>query len=128
MNFYRPVLALGRSLARLRTLIIFATALALTSAAFGQGKSAVTVDLTARKIAFVDGKESLESAEKAKPGDVIQYAATYRNTSTAAVKNLQATVPIPQGLELIADSAKPEAAQASVDGNNFKPMPLTEEV
>ena len=106
-----------------------AAALALLVAAshtaWGQTKSAVAVNLEAKKVVTAaDGKESLESAAKAKPGDFIQYEAAYRNTSGDAVKNVQATVPVPDGLAFAADSAKPAGALASTDGKNFEPMPL----
>jgi uncharacterized repeat protein (TIGR01451 family) len=114
----RPGRALNSALA-------LAFALALSSHAFAQGKGDVTVNLTAKKVVVTDGKESLESAGTAKPGDLIQYEAVYRNTTQAAVRNLQAIVPVPQGMALVTDAAKPAAAQASVDGKNFAPMPLT---
>lgn len=93
-----------------------------------QGKSAVEVKLTAKKLVAEDGRESFRAAEQAKPGDAIQYDAVYRNVSGGAVKNLLATVPIPQGLAFIPDSAKPAGAQASLDGVAFAPIPLMREV
>jgi hypothetical protein len=44
------------------------------------------------------------------------------------VKNLLATVPIPEGLVFVADSAKPVGAHASSGGKNFEPIPLMREV
>ena len=77
---------------------------------------------------MTDGKESFVKADKAGPGDVIQYEAVYRNTTKETLKNIAATVPIPQGMTLVADSAKPAAELASLDGKNFNPLPLMHEV
>ena len=92
--------------------------------AHAQVKSAVSVGLTAKKVTAADGKESLVPAEHAKPGDVIEYDAVYQNNSNAAVHNLLATVPVPNGLAFSPDSVKPAGALASVDGKNFEPIPL----
>jgi uncharacterized repeat protein (TIGR01451 family) len=88
----------------------------------------VKVSLVAQRVVIADGKETLVEADKAKPGDTIQYAATYRNVGQGTAVNVGATVPIPAGLEFVADSAKPAAEQASVDGKNFSPIPLMHEV
>ena len=88
----------------------------------------VGVDLSAKRVIFNEGNESLVSAEKAKPGDTIQYDAVYKNSGNAPVTNVVATVPIPAGLALTADSAKPVAEQASLDGKNFGAVPLMREV
>jgi uncharacterized repeat protein (TIGR01451 family) len=97
--------------------------LTTTSALFA--KDDVTVKLTASKVALdKEGKEKLAAADEAKPGDLLQYEAVYRNESKAAVKGLEATVPIPAGLELLSDSAKPAGASASTDGKDFAAVPL----
>jgi uncharacterized repeat protein (TIGR01451 family) len=81
--------------------------------------------LSAQLVVTEDGKETLRPAEKAKPGDIIQYQAVYRNGGTAATKNVAVTLPIPTGLALVSDSAKPSAEQATRDGRNFTAVPLT---
>jgi len=101
--------------------------LALTSSILAQAPD-VRVELIGKRVVFTDGKESLVSADKAGPGDVIQYESVYRNTGKAAAKNVAATVPIPQGMALVTDSAKPAAEQASLDAKDFGPVPLTREV
>jgi len=93
-----------------------------------QGPADVRVNLTAKRVAVTDGEESLVSAEKAKPGEVIQYEAVYKNDGDAAVRNIAATVPIPAGLAFVEGSTKPPAAEASLDGKTFAPIPLTKEV
>ena len=75
-----------------------------------------------------DGKDAFASADRARPGDVVEYVATYRNTSRQAVSNLQATVPIPGDMEFIAGSAQPASANASTDGRAYAPLPLRRKV
>ena len=55
---------------------------------------------------------------------MIEYAATYRNSSRAPVSNLEATLPIPPHTEYLAGSAQPATAQASVDARSFSRQPL----
>jgi uncharacterized repeat protein (TIGR01451 family) len=75
-----------------------------------------------------DGRESLVPAASVRPGDVIEYAATYRNTGRAPLTGVQATVPIPPNTEYVAGSADPENARASVDGVAYAAMPLKRKV
>lgn len=88
--------------------------------------SSVDVQLQARVlIDTADGKETFRSADRAQPGDVIDYKVTYANKTAALVKGVQATLPIPADSTVyIPDSAQPVAVQASVDGNRFEPVPL----
>lgn len=111
----------------LLTLCFFAASLAFGPAALAQSP-AVTSSLTAQKVETLEGKAVLKPAAKGRPGDVIEYSGTYRNVSAAAVNRLQATVPVPPGTTLIADSAQPALAQASTDGTRFAPMPLMRSV
>jgi uncharacterized repeat protein (TIGR01451 family) len=93
--------------------------------AVAQPKAPVESRLEARRVEVAaDGKESFSSAADAKPGDLIEYTATYRNTGKSAVRDLQATLPIPQGTEYVAGSARPANAKASVDAVSFADMPL----
>lgn len=80
--------------------------------------------LVARKVVTVGGRESFAEAATAKPGDVIEYVATYRNAGKDAITGLQATLPIPGQTELVAGSARPTKARASLDGLAFSDMPL----
>ena len=104
-------------------------ALALVAGAFcvpaiAHADGTVRVTLTAQHVTTTAGHEKLESADKARPGDVIEYRAVYRNDGTTAVRQLMATLPIPVGLEYLASSALPAAAQASLDGRTYAPVPL----
>ena len=89
----------------------------------------VETRLEARKVTrAADGRETLGPAESVRPGDVIEYTATYRNKGAAAVKNLEATLPIPANTELLAATARPANALASTDASRFSPMPLKRSV
>lgn len=97
--------------------------------AWGQGREPVETRLEARKVVrAADGTETLASADAARPGEILEYAATYRNTGKRAVTNLAATLPIPPNTELVAGSARPANAQASVDGRTFAVPPLKRRV
>ncbi|MGZ5033767.1 MAG: hypothetical protein ACXWAC_11270 [Usitatibacter sp.] len=85
--------------------------------------------LEARKVvATADGGETFGSAGLARPGDVIEYVVTYRNTGSEPVKNLVATLPIPPDTELVPGSARPATAQAGVDTKAFGDIPLKRSV
>ena len=86
---------------------------------------AVQTTLEARKVVVAaDGRERLVPAETAKPGDVIEYVVTSRNTGRDTVRNLSATLPIPGNTQLIEGSARPANAKASLDAQRFDYMPL----
>ena len=91
--------------------VIFATGLALGQATFAQ--SQVSSTLLAQRVEMVDGKAVLKPATQSKPGEVIDYSSTYKNSGTAAVEKLVATVPVPVGTTLLAGSAEPAQALAS---------------
>jgi uncharacterized repeat protein (TIGR01451 family) len=92
-------------------------------------KNDVVVTLKAQKVMRApDGSEVLQVADRAMPGEVIQYDAVYKNQSGTGVRNLVPTLPIPRGLEYIPDSAKPAPAKASLDGKVFEALPLKRKV
>ena len=88
----------------------------------------LVVSLVRQKVVLFDGKESLQSAEVAKPGDILDEVATYLNKSTAPIKQLQATLPVPPNTELLLASVKPGGAMASTDGNQFSSLPLKRKI
>ncbi len=90
--------------------------------------SPVEAKLVRSKIVMVDGKETLQDAAVAKPGDVLQEVATYTNKSTGTISKLEATLPIPKNTELVAGSVSPNTAMASTDGVNFSAMPLKRKI
>lgn len=92
-------------------------------------KNPVAISLTAQKVTKdAEGKEQLKPADHAMPGEVVQYDALYKNTSSAGVKNLAPTLPIPPGLEFLPETVSPMPAFASVDGRTFAPFPLVRKV
>jgi uncharacterized repeat protein (TIGR01451 family) len=71
-----------------------------------------------------DGKEALLPADKAAPGDTLEYQTLHKNNGKSAIKSLTATLPLPEGISYVPGSAKPANAQASVDGKVFAAIPL----
>lgn len=103
------------------------TGLVIGLGAQAQGLSSspgLTSKLTASRVELVDGKTVLLPAVNAKPDDVVEYSASYTNSGTKPIERIQAVVPVPVGTILVANSAKPASAQASLDGVNFFVMPL----
>ena len=84
----------------------------------------VKVVLTASKIVLVNDKEQKEPGDKAKPGEVIEYVAEYRNSGKAPVTNVVATLPVPSGMEFVPETAQPLQVMASTDERNYAPVPL----
>jgi hypothetical protein len=80
------------------------------------------------KIAVVDGKEVVQSADIAKPGDILEEVATYTNASKSTLRQFEPTLPVPANTELQIASVKPPNAKASIDGINFAAMPLKRKV
>lgn len=86
------------------------------------------IKLVRSKVVLDRGREVKESAALAKPGDVLEEVATYTNRSKAALKNQEATLPIPLNTELVMAGVKPGNAKASVDGKEFSALPLVSRV
>lgn len=113
----------------LRALAAFLCLFAALSASAQPNDNPLVTKLEARKVVrAADGKETFAPAETAKPGDVIEYVATYRNSGKQPIRNLEATLPIPQNTELVDGSARPAGAKASVDARTFADMPLKRRV
>jgi len=71
-----------------------------------------------------NGAETLVPADRVKPGDVIEYVATYRNTTRQPLSALVATLPIPLETEYLPGSARPANPLVSADGQRFGALPL----
>jgi len=71
-----------------------------------------------------NGKETLTKADKVKPGDLVEYRAVYHNRSKNGIEGLNASLPVPFGMEYVAKSARPATVLASVDGSKFDAVPL----
>ena len=107
---------------------ILATALlavAFLAPAIAQAGEPVHVALTAQRVITQNGHEVLAPADKASPGEVIEYRATYRNNSASPIRELVATLPIPNGVELLPSTTAPAGVEASLDGRHYAAMPLT---
>ena len=115
-----------RTMRILTALVVTVAGLGSCALAFAEGD--VTVALTAHRIMVSQGKEARLPAEQAKPGDVIEYRATYTNHGGTAVRDLQATLPVPAGLEYLPKTASPVKLLASLDGKSFAPTPLMRRV
>lgn len=84
------------------------SAKAATPAPAAQEQKAVTVELTQQKVVKDDkNRDKLVDAETVKPNDVLEYRAVYKNVSARPVKQLAATIPLPEGLEYVPTSAQP---------------------
>ena len=98
-------------------------------AAQAQQKGPLESTLEQQKVVrAADGSESRAAATSVRPGDVIEYVATYRNTGRAPITGVEATVPVPPNTEYVAGSARPATGKASVDGTTYAPMPLVRKV
>lgn len=84
----------------------------------------VKVNLQVFKVTVSNGKESLIESKTVKPGETLEYRATYSNVSKKNISNLAATLPVPKGMEFVAQSAKPLAVEATADGREFGAVPL----
>lgn len=82
------------------------------------------IKLTRQKVVIVDGKQALQDATTAKPGDELEDVATYTNKSAQVLLIPDATLPVPPNTELILNSIKPSTAFASTDGINYFALPL----
>lgn len=90
---------------------------------------AVSASLSVMRIdRTADGIETKNVADRAKPGDLLEYVATYSNTTGEAKRDFTTTIPVPAGTDYIAGSAKPIPQLASTDGIAFSPLPLMREV
>lgn len=100
-----------------------------SGAAHAQQKGPLESTLEQHKVVkAADGRESLVPATSVRPGDVIEYVATYRNTGRAPITGVEATVPVPPNTEYVDGSARPGDAKASVDGRVYAAMPLKRQV
>ena len=81
-----------------------------------------------------DGTERLETAERARPGDVIEYRLTHTNTFPDALRDLAIVGPLPEGLELLnafrsADMPAVFELRGDFDpdspGEEWSPLPVT---
>lgn len=102
---------------------IFLLAFVTTGQAVDKGD--ITAELTAYTVLVkTDGTEELRVAKRVKPGDLVLYRTEYRNQDQASVTNLVATLPVPEGMSYLPQTATPAVTTASLDGKRFAPVPL----
>lgn len=109
---------------RLLISLLATLAALLTQQAFAAEPLAATLE--AHLVVAANGKERFAAASAAKPGDVLEYRATYKNVSKAPLRAVMATLPVPAaGVEYLSNSAMPAGpVEASLDGLQFAPVPL----
>lgn len=88
----------------------------------------ITVELTAFKVVKNAGKETLQPADKMKPGETVEYKAVYKNPDNSAVRDVKAVLPVPTGMQFVPNTAVPAAPMASTDGVNYAKLPLMRKV
>lgn len=86
------------------------------------------IKMSVDKVVQAEGKESSLPAEKVKPGDTVRYTAKYRNTSALPLRDLNAVVPIPAGMDYTPGKDLPAPSRASLDGKTFETIPLKRKV
>ena len=94
-------------------------------------KQSVTVKLAQFKVVTgPGGQERLVDASSVKPGDIVEYQATYLNRDTKPVTGLLATLPIPAGMEYLPKTASPGAdrVKAATQGGAYGVEPLQRQV
>jgi hypothetical protein len=92
-------------------------------------KSELAISLTAKKVVKqADGKEKLLAADRAFPGEVIQYDALYVNQTAKLLTSVSPTLPIPNGMIFVPNSAMPAPTEASLDGKSFQKIPILRKV
>jgi uncharacterized repeat protein (TIGR01451 family) len=104
-----------------------AIALPLSFARAAAAEDVAVVLSAARVVVGEHGAEQLVTTEAVHPGDVVEYRATYSNQGERAVRGLAATLPIPIGMVYLPTAAV-ERIEASTDGVQFAPVPLTRQV
>jgi len=94
-----------------------------------QNKTPLTIALTAQKVVKQsDGSEKFITADRALPGETIQYDTLCHNRSGKPLNNVAPMLPIPTGMVYVADSASPAPTEASLDGKTFSAIPLKRKV
>jgi len=110
------------NLSRSRGLILFAILAA--GAGLATASEPLTNTLSVHRIVGPGATETSEPASVARPGDVLEYVAEFRNTGSSTARGLSATLPLPVGTEFLPGSERPANARGSVDGVSFDTLPL----
>lgn len=112
-------------------LVFSASAQATTEpiAAPANAKPTLSAELTQMQVVLENGKEVLKPVKVVKPGDVIEYKVVYTNRTQQPVSQVMAELPLPEGLEYQARSARPmQTAEAAAKDGVFGHEPLLRNV
>jgi uncharacterized repeat protein (TIGR01451 family) len=107
----------------------FSIFLAFTQLTFAQSED-VSSTLEVYKITTnQQGEETAEEVTTITRGDTLEYQVTYTNNLPNSISNLQPVLPIPTGIEYMANTAEPEINTASLSpsGSNFQQLPIMRE-
>lgn len=108
--------------------LLFGAMLLWTSIACAADPGQVDVTLHAFQVVAAQGGKLVPITE-ARPGDVIEYQVTYRNSGHTTARQVGATLPVPPGgMAYLDGSASPGAFQVSLDGVHYATPPLKREV
>ncbi len=113
---------------KISQLVVLAALMAVGGHAAAKPEGDLAINMTQAKVVMKEGKEALELADQAKPGDVIDYTAEYHNNGAKPISALEATIPVPAGTEYVADSGKPAPNKASLNGEKYEAIPLKRKV
>ena len=107
------------------SLLIACALVSLCGVAFAQkSNEPLKVVMSASKIVASNGSETRQSAQKVKPGDIVEYTVDYTNQSSSPLRDVRGVLPIPAGMTYENGTASPAKFWASTDGKNFSPAPL----
>lgn len=96
---------------------------------YAQGSDNLLSELSAFKVkASKDGDQVLEKAERAHPGDIIEYQLSYKNAGRTTIRSLTPVLPIPEGMVFIPDTTSAIRLVASLDGKSYSEVPIQREV
>ena len=101
-----------------------ASVMLMPAMAFAQNGE-VQSRLTVQKVIVSDSGEELEAVSSVKPGDTVEYRLVYTNERTDQISNLKPVLPIPMGMNYLAETASPSLYAASlVYEGGFESAPL----
>lgn len=113
----------------MRGLITMLLLILSVASAWSAGQPEVNVRLSVHRIVKnAQGKESVSPGESARPGELVEYRAVYKNSSAATARGVLGTLPVPAEMDYVPDSASPATASASTDGVTYSRMPLKRRV
>lgn len=81
--------------------------------------------LTAFKVSGEESKIRLTETSSVKPGDVVEYRLVYQNNQDETIRQLRPTLPIPEGMVMIPNTAIPTLYGAALSlGGSIETLPI----